>query len=84
MLGYLVEITEDEVVDAVGDLQAATELFLADVLQHLQLVLLGCPQEIPRQLVEVGCVAGVYVEQHLSHHVGRDVFDRHLNNTGTV
>ena len=71
-------------VDTVGDLQAAAELILADVLQHLQLVLLGCPQEIPRKLIEVGCVAGVDVEQHLSHHVGRDVFDRHLNYTGTV
>ena len=71
-------------VETVVDLQSVAQFLLTDILQDLQLVLLGCPQQVPRQLVEVGCVAGVYVEQHLSHHVGRDVFDRHLNNTGTV
>ena len=70
-------------VDTVGDLQAAAELFLADVLEHLQLVLLGRPQEVPGQLVEVGCVAGVDVEQHLGHHVGGDVLDSHLQHVGS-
>ena len=83
-VSYLVEITEDEVVDTVGDLQATAELVLADVLQHLQLVLLGGPKEVPGQLVEVGSVAGVDVEQHLSHHVGGDVLDSHLEHGGSL
>ena len=78
-VSYLVEITEDEVVDTVGDLQAAAKLFLANIFQHLQLVLLGGSQEVSRQVVEVGGFAGVDVEQHLGHDVRRNVFDGHLN-----
>ena len=45
-------------VDTIRDLQVAAELLLAEVFQHLQLVLLRCPQEVSGQLVEVGCVVG--------------------------
>ena len=65
-------------IDAVADLQTVAELLLANVLQHLQLVLLGSAQEVPGQLVEVGRVAGVNVEDHLCHHVRRNVLDCYL------
>ena len=65
-------------VDTIRDLQVAAELLLAEVFQHLQLVLLRGSQEIPGQVVEVGCVAGVDVEQHLGHHLRRNVFYGHL------